>query len=47
MVGKREEEKVYRDEVGGIEFVFGEIDSVDTEQKFVMVNGYQYEGEGD
>ncbi|MAO63773.1 MAG: pyridine nucleotide-disulfide oxidoreductase [Balneola sp.] len=49
MVGKREEEQVYRDtkdaEVGGIEFVFGEIDSVNPEQKTVEVDGVKYIGD--
>ncbi|MDZ7805597.1 MAG: FAD/NAD(P)-binding oxidoreductase [Gracilimonas sp.] len=49
MVGKREEEQVYREtkeaEVGGIEFIFGEIESVDPENRVVTINGEKYEGD--
>ncbi|MFH5885845.1 NAD(P)/FAD-dependent oxidoreductase [Halalkalibaculum sp. DA3122] len=49
MVGKREEKQVYGDlsdvELGGIEVIHGEIQSIDPENRAVISNGTEYRGD--
>ncbi|MGM0546554.1 MAG: NAD(P)/FAD-dependent oxidoreductase [Bacteroidota bacterium] len=49
MVGKREEKQIYGDlsnvELGGIEVIHGEIESIDPENKTVISNGTEYKGD--
>lgn len=49
MVGKREEKQIYGDlsdvELGGIEVIHGEIESIDPENRTVSVNDTEYKGD--
>lgn len=49
MVGKREEKQIYGDlsnvELGGIEVIYGEIESIDPDKRTVTTNDTEYEGD--
>lgn len=49
MVGKREEKQIYGDlsnvELGGIEVIYGEIESIDPEKRIVASNNTEYNGD--